>query len=571
MATGAQWKKSGAIASLKQQAAARVAPLKLGILCDGLTFEAWEAEAVTCLLASGFVELGLVILSGSMNDKNAMSRDQKLRRFMLKSFQRLTRARSHRRIDLSDTLSGVPIVRYMQNAQVEHAGVSNDVSVGTVRDVVADSSFDVILKLGSARVDIGLLAMPRHGVWAMNRTEQSAKAGGPPGFWEILNGDLVTGACLCRLTANEGEGVILRKGYLKTLGSLPGRSLDAISFECARWPTYAVAEIVNGTAELRTYGAIRAVAGQRVPTWFELARFFVKTARNFAGRMADYGAMDEWHVGVIKMPIRDIMEGKPLKEVQWLPSGANEWYADPFARLVGEKIAVLMEKMPLGRGRVETKAHIASVVLDESGWGVPEFAFATGSHVSYPYLIESEGRVFMTPETWELNELSLYEATEFPRTWRKVAVLLPGIAATDATVFEYRGRWWMLCTTSDASAETLLAFYADSLFGPWHGHRQNPLKVDVRGSRPAGRPFEIDGILYRPSQDCSRTYGGRIIVQRVLELDEQHWLEEQAFIFEPEPAWPYSEGLHTLSVVGDVCIIDAKRKSRRQGAALFRA
>src|SRR5213596_456309 len=54
--------------------------------------------------------------------------------------------------------------------------------------------------------------------------------------------------------------------------------------------------------------------------------------------------------------------------------------------------------------------------------------------------------------------------------------------------------------------------------GPWRPHPGNPVKVDVRSSRPAGGPFLFGGNLYRPAQDCSRTYGGGITINRVTHL-----------------------------------------------------
>ena len=40
------------------------------------------------------------------------------------------------------------------------------------------------------------------------------------------------------------------------------------------------------------------------------------------------------------------------------------------------------------------------------------------------------------------------------------------------------------------------------------------VKTDVRSARPAGTPFVYQGELYRPAQDCSRTYGGSIVIHR---------------------------------------------------------
>ncbi len=47
----------------------------------------------------------------------------------------------------------------------------------------------------------------------------------------------------------------------------------------------------------------------------------------------------------------------------------------------------------------------------------------------------------------------------------------------------------------------------EGLEGPWEPHRRNPVKCDVRGSRPAGTPFVHGGELYRPAQDGSKRYG----------------------------------------------------------------
>jgi hypothetical protein len=85
------------------------------------------------------------------------------------------------------------------------------------------------------------------------------------------------------------------------------------------------------------------------------------------------------------------------------------------------------------------------------------------------------------------------------------------------------------------------------------------VKVDVRSARPAGTPFVVDGTLYRPAQDCSRTYGGRVTINRVLILTPLAFREEPFAFVDPDPEGPYPDGLHTLSQVGNVTLIDGKR------------
>jgi hypothetical protein len=88
----------------------------------------------------------------------------------------------------------------------------------------------------------------------------------------------------------------------------------------------------------------------------------------------------------------------------------------------------------------------------------------------------------------------------------------------------------------------------------------NPLKRDVASSRPAGRPFAIGDRLYRPAQDCHHTYGGAVQVMEVLTLTPTDFRETVALRLEPDPTWPYPDGLHHLVVDGTRVYFDAKRR-----------
>ena len=82
----------------------------------------------------------------------------------------------------------------------------------------------------------------------------------------------------------------------------------------------------------------------------------------------------------------------------------------------------------------------------------------------------------------------------------------------------------------------------------------------MRSSRPAGTPFRIEGALYRPAQDCSRTYGGAVAINRVDELSPTGFEERLVTRLCPDPAGPYPTGLHTICAAGDQTIIDGKRQ-----------
>jgi hypothetical protein len=169
--------------------------------------------------------------------------------------------------------------------------------------------------------------------------------------------------------------------------------------------------------------------------------------------------------------------------------------------------------------------------------------------------------VLCIPETSEAQEIALYEAECFPERWTRLATLVTGTAIVDATLFRHEEYWWLAGSELAAFGANceLHLWYAQSILGPWNPHPGNPVKVDIRSARPAGTPFVQDGVLYRPAQDCSRTYGGRVIINRVLTLTPLAFREEAFVAVDPDRAGPYPSGLHTLSQVGKATLIDGKR------------
>jgi hypothetical protein len=203
------------------------------------------------------------------------------------------------------------------------------------------------------------------------------------------------------------------------------------------------------------------------------------------------------------------------------------------------------------------------VSIELTDWDHPakaRVAIELPIHVSYPYLLEDQDRVYCVPETYQAREIALYEAEKFPHKWRKVASLIRNFPAVDGTVFQYDGRWWLACSSYPMGRDSVFMWHAQDLFGPWRPHSRNPVKTDIRSSRSAGTPFIHGGFLYRPAQDSSRTYGGRIVINRVTRLTPTEFEEEPAAVIEPYANGPYPYGVHTVAAVGDVTILDGQRR-----------
>ena len=205
------------------------------------------------------------------------------------------------------------------------------------------------------------------------------------------------------------------------------------------------------------------------------------------------------------------------------PSGRA--YADPFP--LGDRL-LFEDYPPGGRG------HIAAVSLPDPG--EPEPVLERDTHLSYPFLLRDGDDVLMVPESREAGRVELLRARDFPRGWETERVLFDGLPASDATLFEHEGRWWMFCSLSpdgEAAVDELHVFSAPGLDGEWTPHPANPVVCDVRSARPGGALFRHEGRLLRPAQDCSRAYGWRLVLNRVDVLDAESYRETPVAHIEP--------------------------------------
>jgi hypothetical protein len=163
---------------------------------------------------------------------------------------------------------------------------------------------------------------------------------------------------------------------------------------------------------------------------------------------------------------------------------------------------------------------------------------------------------YCVPEMHEAKRCDLYLIKE-SGDLDFIQTLIDGVAVIDPTVFFENGRWWLLCT-HEGSAE-LYGYHAQTLGGAWIAHALNPLKRDVSSARPAGPPYRRRGKLYRPAQDCSTTYGGAVVINRILELSPERFREEVVCRIAPEASGDYPDGFHTLNVLDGMCVVDGKK------------
>ena len=340
----------------------------------------------------------------------------------------------------------------------------------------------------------------------------------------------------------------------------PGLLVAAFDDLLARCVTLIV-QTVRGAPPALPAVLPREPATPAPPTWR-------KVATGLAGAVVHRGyrtlyRAPHWRVGWRFVDGTDLIDEIERPSAGWhdLPDDGRHFYADPFPFVHDDRLYLFVEDFEhrVGRG------VISVVEFGENGpLGRLRPVLEHHAHLSYPFVIHDEGEIFMIPETTEARTVELYRATSFPDEWTRVAVLLSGLEASDATVFSHDGRWWMTATVRDGGSfsDALHLWSATSLVGPWRPHAGNPVMIDISSARPAGRVVSRNGRLLRPVQDGRAGYGTALAVAEITRLDDEQFDQRVIGRIGPGPWWP-GRRLHTLNRAGNLECIDGSAMSPR--------
>jgi hypothetical protein len=181
-----------------------------------------------------------------------------------------------------------------------------------------------------------------------------------------------------------------------------------------------------------------------------------------------------------------------------------------------------------------------------------------GCHTSFPFTFSFEGEQYLVPETYQENRIALYRMNRDCGYFEYINTLVDDVRGVDACLHQHEGFWWLFFTKQDLPSVHLYLYYSPSLFGTFEPHLNNPVKTDIRSSRPAGRFFLLNNMLIRPAQDCSGHYGKQVVLNKILQLSPHEFREEEFLTMCPRGDY-YNQGLHTINGNDQMTLIDGKR------------
>jgi len=354
---------------------------------------------------------------------------------------------------------------------------------------------------------------------------------------------------------NEVDGTVMDRGHpsAEVAASLSG-ALDTVM---ARTLTMLSAVLSGAPRILPQFISSAHRSDPRNPV-AHVARGLAASIAKEIYRLCCYAP--HWHVGWRYAGDADVWRTGDLSGPQWKVLGdpGHRFYADPFPVKWQGRTFVFFEDLDHRVG----KGIISAIEFDGSGpIGTVEPVLEEPWHLSYPFLIEDNGELWMIPESSAQRDVAVYKCVCFPDRWERHCTLLSGLELADVTITRHHGLYYLFGAWRDGTAgysDTLAIYHAETLFGPWQPHASNPVLMDRATARPAGNFVNIDGRLWRPVQDCTNGYGAALGLAEVLELSPTAFRQEIRHALKPGPVWP-GRKLHTLNRCGQLEVIDGSR------------
>ena len=528
--------------------------LRIGLFADSPLQPRWVVEGFAKVAASDFAEVVAVV------EDSATPQAPWLLRAYSRVDSRLfgSQPDPSERIDLKTGVSNIRLLTLPDRD-------AGQAVVAAWRAELTRLRLDVAFALGDVD-DRALEGIAMYGTWRYCFGEDRGSLETVAGFREVTEAAPVTVSGL-KVRRGAVEERLVYESWSRTFPFSVARNRENFLRKTSEFAARALKELHrSGEAWLERCPAIVGVpqgAAVGGPGTSEI----VWGLSRLGGRIARRGLqkllyVDQWFLAY-RFGREERWPGDLRRFTHLMPPRDRYW-ADPFPVERGGRHFIFFEEFVFAAG----KAHIAMVEVGRNGaCSEPVRVLERNYHLSYPFLIEQGGELFMVPETQNNRTVELYRCIDFPDRWRLERVLLRGTLCADATFHREKGNWWMFVSIGVEGAEAhdeLHLFCADHLLGEWKPHHCNPVKSDVRCARPAGQLYWRDGILYRPAQIGAPLYGSGVSINRVLHLSPQAYLEQEV-----ERVLPLQSegqlGIHTLNGAGDLTVIDGFMRRRRVG------
>lgn len=191
-------------------------------------------------------------------------------------------------------------------------------------------------------------------------------------------------------------------------------------------------------------------------------------------------------------------------------------------------------------------------------WTKPVEVLALPYHVSFPFVFEDNGVVYLIPESGAINAVCLYKANDDLTEFTFVRKLKEQSRTNDicfnycdSHILKKDGIYYLFTSVSYKWSYHLELYYStDLLHGEFQEHPMSPVCQGNEYGRCGGSVIHLDDHYYRITQDCHARYGENVSTMDIVDISTASYKEILAkrnmFITGGKL---YRDGIHQLNVV----------------------
>lgn len=207
-------------------------------------------------------------------------------------------------------------------------------------------------------------------------------------------------------------------------------------------------------------------------------------------------------------------------DIELITGRLMDQYADPFPFSLNGSLFILCEGIP----KAGTKGVIVLMEIAEHGRVKSERVILDlPYHLSFPNPADDGALISILPECAAIGRI---QVATFDRTLSRALsfeeVHLPHSAYRDTVVFFRDGIEWLFSSAPIEGESSigggLFAFYRKMNTAAWIPHHRNPILLDLRNGRAAGKVVVDQGKVIRLAQNCLRSYGNGISAYEIRSL-----------------------------------------------------
>lgn len=517
------------------------------LVLPGRVVPVWLRDCLVSLSAANFVSLSVAIAETKQGKAEAgLSILDIWMRIEARMFRNRINCVEH-----SDDL--VDISAVLESANLD--GV-DEIALTEINAALEAKRTEMVIWAVPERPPGAAIGIPKHGFLTVADAHNRAF-----GMYEFVTRAPASRCDIVRLGASPDDDRVVASTYASTDDMLLVRSVNSLRVKCEALLLSTVNRLaigadprLDGLPDRSAVPTPRKEPGILLSAW-GLIRLYGRYAVSLLSRRY---FVDQWQLAYR-------MGGDRLDPsgLQRLAPDHDGFWADPFVAERDGRTFIFYEELSPETQR----GHIAAMQVDEHGkTGEPVDVLVCDYHLSYPFMFDYNGELFMMPESEEAGRVEVFRCRRFPDQWESHKVLLDNVRGIDPTLVQHDGLWWLFVnerTDRNSSWDELHLYYADNPFGEWTAHRLNPVRLDTRGARPGGAIWRENGKLYRPAQDCSARYGWALSIHEITRLTKNEF--EEVAVHRISADWATgARGTHTVNQAHGITVYDCEARPRRK-------